>query len=108
MYIYMSTTLVYLRNSLTYIRQVAIHMKDYVDAATTNVLSPDILPVEDQRHMMTHIGSELPSMMHLPISLDDNLHLYWYLSTHVMVADRQFLFLTDVPIQNRAQQLYNI
>ena len=46
MYIYMHTTLAYLRDSLTYMRQVAIHMMDYVDAATTNMLSLDILPVE--------------------------------------------------------------
>ena len=47
MYIYMCTILAYLRDFLTYMRQVAIHTMVYVDAATTNVLSPDILPVED-------------------------------------------------------------
>ena len=47
MYIYMHTILAYLRDSLTYMRQVGIHTVDNVDAATTNVLSPDILPVED-------------------------------------------------------------
>ena len=68
MHIYMHTILVYLRDSLTYMRQVAIHKMDYVDEATSNVLSPDILPVEDLRNMLSHIESELPSMMHLPIS----------------------------------------
>ena len=48
--------------------------------------------------------SELPSTMHLPIS-DDTLHFYQYLSTHVLIAEGQFLLLIDVPIQNRAQQL---
>ena len=43
-------------------------------------------------------------MMHLPISLD-NILFYQYLNTHVLIADGQFLLLTDVPIQNRAQQL---
>ena len=47
MYIYMHTILAYLRDSLTCVRQVAIHIMDYMDAATTNVLSPDILPVAD-------------------------------------------------------------
>ena len=47
MYIYMHTILAYLRDSLTYMRQVAIHMIDYVDVATTNVLSLVILPVKD-------------------------------------------------------------
>ena len=42
MYIYMCTILAYLRDSLTYMRQVAIHTMDYVDVATTNILSPDI------------------------------------------------------------------
>ena len=69
-------------------RQVAIHMMEYVDVATTNVLSPDILPVEDLRNMVKYIESELPSMMHLPIPLDNTLHFYWYFSTHVLIADR--------------------
>ena len=59
MYIYMCTILAYLRDSLTYMRQVAIHTMDYVDAATTNILSPDILPVDDLRNMLRHIESEL-------------------------------------------------
>ena len=78
-----------------YMRQVSIHMMDYVEAATTNILSPDILPIEDLRSMLTHIRYELPSTMHLLISSDD---------THVLIAVGQFLLLIDVPIQNRAQQ----
>ena len=57
-------------------RQVVIHTIDYVDATKTNILSPDILSVEDLRSMLRHIESELPSKMHLPISLDDTLHFY--------------------------------
>ena len=43
-------------------------------------------------------------------SWDNTLHFYQYLSTHVLLADRQFPLLIDVPIQNRAQQfqLYSI
>ena len=37
MYIYMHTILAYLRDSLIYMRQVVIHMMDYLDAATTNI-----------------------------------------------------------------------
>ena len=80
-------------------------MMDYGDAATTYVLSPDTLPVADLRNMLKHIESELPPTMHLPISSDNTLHFYQYLSTHVLIADGQFLLLIDVPIQNRAQQL---
>ena len=76
MYIYIYNILAYLRDSLTYMRQVAIHTKDYVDVAINNVLSPDILPVKDLRNMLRHIEPELPSMMHLPISSDNTLPLY--------------------------------
>ena len=82
-------------------RQVATHTMDYVNAAMTNILSPDILPAEEFRNMLRHIDLQLPSIMHPPISLDDTLHFYWYHKTHVLVADGQFLLLTDVPIQNR-------
>ena len=68
MCIYMCTILAYLTDSLTYLRQVVIHTMDYVDTATSNVLSPDILPVEDLRNMLRHIESELPATMYLHIS----------------------------------------
>ena len=105
MYIDMHTILAYLGVSLTYMRQVAIHIMDYVDVATTNMLSPDRLPVEDLRNMLRNIESELHPMMHLPISLDNTLQFYHHLNTHVLIADGQFLLLIDVPIQHRAQQL---
>ena len=87
MYIYMCTILACLRDSLTYMRHVAIHMMDYVDAAATNILSPDILPMKGLRSMLRHIESELPSTMHLPISLDGTLHFYHYLNAHVLIAE---------------------
>ena len=86
-------------------RQVAIHTMDYVDAATTNVLSHDILSVEELSNMLKHIKAGLPSMMYLPTSSDNTLHFYRYLGTHLLIADGQFLLLINVPIQNRAQQL---
>ena len=82
-------------------RQVTIHRMDRVDAATSNVLSPGIHKVEDLRNMLRHIESELPSMMHQPISSDITLNFYQYLSTHVLIVDGQFLLLTDVPIQKQ-------
>ena len=85
MYTYMCIILAYLRDSLTYMRQVAIHMMDFVDAATTNVLSPDIFPVADLRNSLRHIESELPPRMHPPISSDNTLHFYLYLNTHVLI-----------------------
>ena len=64
-----------------------MHMMDYIDATTINILSPDIHPIEDLRSVLRHIESELLSIMHLPISSDDTLHFYQYLNTHVLIAE---------------------
>ena len=78
---------------------------DYVDATTTNILSPDIFPIIELRGMLRHNELQLPSKMHLPISLENTLHFCWHLKTIMLVAEELFLLLTDVPIQDRAQQL---
>ena len=44
-------------------------------------------------------------MLHLPVSSEDTLHFYQYLCTQVLIANKQFLFLIDVPIQDQSQQL---
>ena len=59
----MYTMLASLRDSLTYMREVAIHMMDYVDAATSNILSPDILPMEALRGMLRLMESEPPILI---------------------------------------------
>ena len=43
--------------------------------------------------------------MHLPVSSDDTLHFYRYPHTHILIANRQFLLLIDIPIQDHMQQL---
>ena len=86
-------------------RQIAIDAIDYVDAAITNILSPRVLSLEDLREMLMHIEAGVPSTMCLPVSLDDTLHFYGYLCSHILVAEEQFLLLTDVPIQDHTQQL---
>ena len=73
-YTYTCTIFAYLRDFLIYMKQVATLTMDYVDAATTNILLPDILPVKELRGMHRHIDSQLPSIMHLPLSLDNTLH----------------------------------
>ena len=75
-YTYACIILAYLIYYLTYMRQVATLTVDYVDAAMTNILSPDILPVEEPGTMIKCIKVQLPSIMHLPISLANTLHLY--------------------------------
>ena len=101
-YTYACTIFAYLRKCLIYMKEVETHTMNSVDAATTNILSPDILPVKELKDMLKYIESKLPSIMPLPISLDNTLHFYRYLKTHVLVAEEQFLHI-NVPIQDRAQ-----
>ena len=49
-------------------REVAMHTMDYINAATTGILAPHVLPVEDLRKMLLHIVEALPLTMHFPIS----------------------------------------
>ena len=44
-------------------------------------------------------------MLQLPVSSDDTLHFYRHLHTHIVIANKQFLLLIDVPIQDRSQQI---
>ena len=92
-----------LRDSLYYMRQIAMHATDYIDAATMGILSPHVLPVEDLQEMLIHIEAELLSTMHLPMSPDDTLHFCRYLYTQIFVVEEQFLLLIDVPIQDCTQ-----
>ena len=82
-----------------------MHTMDYIDAATTGILSPHVLPVEGLHEMLIHINIVLPSTMHLPESSDDTLYFYRYLCTHILVAEEQFLLMIDVPRQDHTQQL---
>ena len=76
---------------------------DYINVATTGTLSPHILPVRDLKEMLTLIEETLPSTLHL--SSEDTLHTYQYLCMHVLITNKQFLLLIDLPIQDRSQQL---
>ena len=82
-----------------------MHTMDYVNAATTRTLSPHILPIADLKQMLSHIEETLPPTMNLPVSSEDTLHFYRYLHTHVLIANRQFLLLKDILIQDCMQQL---
>ena len=55
--------------------------------------------------MLSHIADTLPPMLQLPVSPDDTLHFYRYLCTHVLIENKQFLLLIDVPIQDRSQHI---
>ena len=93
-----------LRDCLHFMKQLANHVLEYIDTATTGTLTPHLIPVPDLQQMLYQIESELLPNMHLPIPSSDPLH-YRYLLTHVLVEENQFLLLIDVPIQDRAQQI---
>ena len=78
---------------------------DYIDAVTSGTFSPHILPIMDLKKMLSHIEVTLPSTLHLPDSFVDTLHFYRYLCTHILITNKQFLLLIDVPIQDQSQQL---
>ena len=74
--LHICSVLANLRDSLYNMRDVAIHTMDYIDAATTGIPSPHVLPVEDLKKMLLHIEETLPLTMHLPVSSEDALHFY--------------------------------
>ena len=92
-------------DSLTYIQMVSTYTMDYINSATSGILSLHVLPVLDLQRMLQHIADTLPPMSHLPISPEDTLHFYRYLCTHVLIENKQFLLLIDVPIQDRSRQI---
>ena len=55
--------------------------------------------------MLSHIEDTLPGTLHLSVSSKDTLHFYHYLCTHVLIANKQFFLLINVPIQDQSQQL---
>ena len=103
--LHIRSVLANLWDSLHYMQGITLHTMDYINAATTGILSPHILPVQDLRKMLKYIVDTLPSMIHLPISSEDTLHSYRYLCTHIHITDEQFLLLIDVQIQDYAQQI---
>ena len=81
---------------------------DYMDTATTGTLSLRTLPIMDLKKMLSHIEETLPSTLHLPVSSE-----YTCISTaifvHVVITNKQFLLLIDVPIQDWSQlSIYKI
>ena len=80
-----------------------LHIMAYIDAATSGTLSPHVLPVIDLPRMLQHIADTLSPTLHLSISPEDTLHFHRYLCTHVLIKNKQFLLLIDIPIQDRSQ-----
>ena len=97
--LHIRSVLANLQDSLSYIRTVSMHTMGYINAATTQTLSPNVLPVTDLQKMLSHIEKTLPPMLHLLMSSEDTLHFYHYLCTHVLITNKHFLLLINVPIQ---------
>ena len=92
-------------DSLHYIQMVSTHTMEYKDAATSGALLPRVLPILDLQKMLQHIADTLPPTLQLPISPEDTLHFYRYLCTHILIENKQFLLLIDIPIQDRSCQI---
>ena len=82
-----------LGHCLHFMKQLANHVLEYIDTATTGTLTPHLIPVPDLQKMLYQIESELSPNMHLPIPSSDPLHFYRYLQSHVLVEENQFLLL---------------
>ena len=103
--LHIRSVLANLHGSLCYIKTVSTHTMDYIDAVIPGTLSPHLLPIMDLQKMLIHREETLPPMLHLPVSSDNTLHFYRYLHTHVLIANKQFLLLINVPIQDRSHQM---
>ena len=94
-----------LQDSMHYLHTLSTCTMDYINATTSGILSPQVLPVADLQNMLQHIADTLPPTLHLPISPVDTLHFSRYLCTHVLIENKQFLLLINIPIQDRARQI---
>ena len=103
--LHIRSVLASLWDSLSYIKTVSMHTMDYINAAMTGTCLPHVLAIMDLKKMLAHIEETLTPTLHLLVSSEDTLHCYRYLLTHVLIANKQFLLLIDVPIQDRSQQL---
>ena len=103
--LYIRSVLANLQDSLSYITTVSTDTMDYLDAGYNRNTPPHILPIMDMKRMLSHIEETLPSTLHLLVSSEDTLHFYRYLHTHVLISNKQFLLLINIPIQDQSQQL---
>ena len=71
--LHIRSVLANLMDSLPCIETVSMHTMDYIDAATTGILSPHVLPITDLQKMLSHTVEILPPTLHLPISSEDTL-----------------------------------
>ena len=102
MILHMRSVFANLQDSLHYIQMVSTHTTSHshLQNTVTTCFTSQIY-----KRCYEHIADTLPPTLHLPISPEDTLHFYRYLHTHVLIENKQFLLLIDVPIQDRACQI---
>ena len=72
-----------LQDSLHYLQTVSTHTMAYIDAATSGILSPHVLPIMDLQKMLQHIADTLLPTLHLPISPEEP---YTFTDTYVHMS----------------------
>ena len=82
---------------MKYLCTISTDTMDYIDAATSGMLSPHVLPVADLQQMLKHIAATLPLTLHLPILPMDTLHFYRYLCAHVLIEKQTILITIRYP-----------
>ena len=92
--LHLRAMLVNLRDCLHFMKQLANHVLEYIDTATTNALTPHLIPVPDLQQMLYQIESELPPNMHLPIPSSDPLHSL-QVPSDARISRRKPILITD-------------
>ena len=83
-----------LQDSLHYLCTVSTHTMDYIDAATSGILSPHVLPVTDLQKMHQHITDTLPPI--LPLTNITRGHpTFLQVLTYTCLDREQTVLITD-------------
>ena len=95
-----------LHDSIHYLHTLSTHTKDYINATTSGMLSPHVLPVADLWKMPT-AHCRQPTSYSAPANITSGHPTLLQVSvhTHVLIENKQFLLLIDIPIQDRAHQI---
>ena len=88
-----------------YLCTLSTHTMDYIDATTSGILSPHVYLLQIYKGcsitLLTPYLQPCISQYHLL----HTLHFYRYICTDILIKNKQFLLLIDIPIQDRAHQI---
>ena len=95
-----------LHDSLNYIQTVSAHTMDYINAATSgNTLSTHPTCHGSTKDVVTYIRYLTTYTAPTCFTRMIPYIFYRYLCTHILLENKQFLLLIDVPIQDRSWQI---